>query len=106
MAASSIAIGVPSIVARTNSPSTIGAGSRNTRSALVPAPLAMCTTSPSVGPRGQVRADVLSLARSGTQASLDFPADWSALHPRTLFLLHEEAQAWSRGGVLKLALRG
>ena len=56
--------------------------------------------------RGQVRADVLSLARSGTQASLDFPADWSALHPRTLFLLHEEAQAWSRGGVLKLALRG
>ncbi|QTN24699.1 Ppx/GppA family phosphatase [Rhizobacter sp. AJA081-3] len=56
--------------------------------------------------RGQVRADVLSLARSGTQASLDFPAEWSALHPRTLFLLQEEAQAWSRGGVLKLALRG
>jgi len=56
--------------------------------------------------RGQVRADVLSLVRSGTQASLDFPAEWSTLHPRTLFLLQEEAQAWSRGGVLKLTLRG
>ena len=55
--------------------------------------------------RGKVRTDVLSLARSGTQANLEFPADWAATHPRTLFLLQEEAQAWSRGGVLKLALR-
>jgi exopolyphosphatase/guanosine-5'-triphosphate,3'-diphosphate pyrophosphatase len=55
--------------------------------------------------RGKVSADALSLARSGTQASLDFPADWAASHPRTLFLLQEEAQAWARGGVLKLALR-
>ena len=55
--------------------------------------------------RGPVSADMLSLARSGTQANLDFPADWAAQHPRTLFLLQEEAQAWARGGVLKLNLR-
>jgi len=55
--------------------------------------------------RGKVRSDALTLARNGTQARLDFGADWAASHPRTLFLLQEEAQAWARGGVLKLSLR-
>jgi len=39
------------------------------------------------------------------RARLDFGADWAASHPRTLFLLQEEAQAWARGGVLKLTMR-
>ncbi|WP_298825298.1 exopolyphosphatase [uncultured Piscinibacter sp.] len=55
--------------------------------------------------RGEVRSDALALARNGTQARVDFSADWAASHPRTLFLLQEEVQAWARGGVLKLSLR-
>lgn len=55
--------------------------------------------------RGGVLTDALALRRSGTTARLDFGADWAATHPRTLHLLHEEAEAWSRGGVLKLVLR-
>jgi exopolyphosphatase/guanosine-5'-triphosphate,3'-diphosphate pyrophosphatase len=55
--------------------------------------------------RGEVKTDVLRLSRQGTQARLDFSADWAASHPRTLYLLQEEVQAWARGGVLKLALR-
>lgn len=56
--------------------------------------------------RGEVRTDALALRRSGAAARLDFGADWAATHPRTLHLLHEEAEAWSRGGVLRLVLRG
>ncbi|MCW5662607.1 MAG: exopolyphosphatase [Piscinibacter sp.] len=56
--------------------------------------------------RGEVRTDALALRRSGATARLDFGADWAATHPRTLHLLHEEAEAWSRGGVLRLVLRG
>lgn len=55
--------------------------------------------------RGEVRTDALHLSRQGTQARLDFSADWAASHPRTLYLLQEEVQAWARGGVLKLSLR-
>ena len=54
--------------------------------------------------RGEVRADALALHRDGTQARLDFSADWAAAHPRTLYLLQEEVLAWARGGVLKLSL--
>lgn len=56
--------------------------------------------------RGEVRTDALSLHRQGSVARLDFGADWAATHPRTLYLLQEEAEAWTRGGVLKLTLRG
>jgi exopolyphosphatase/guanosine-5'-triphosphate,3'-diphosphate pyrophosphatase len=55
--------------------------------------------------RGEVRTDVLALQRDGTTARLSFGADWAAAHPRTLYQLHEEAQAWARGGVLRLVLR-
>ena len=55
--------------------------------------------------RGEVRPDSLALKRSGSSARLEFDADWAAANPRTLHLLHEEAEAWSRGGVLKLGLR-
>ena len=55
--------------------------------------------------RGEVTADALRLQRSGNEATLAFAPEWADGHPRTLFLLHEEAQAWQRGGVLKLDLR-
>jgi exopolyphosphatase/guanosine-5'-triphosphate,3'-diphosphate pyrophosphatase len=29
---------------------------------------------------------------------------WAQTHPRTLYLLQQEAQAWSRSGVLELTL--
>ncbi len=54
--------------------------------------------------RGEVHAGALALLRSGTQAQLDFDAGWLATHPRTLYLLQEEVQAWARGGVLRLSL--
>jgi exopolyphosphatase/guanosine-5'-triphosphate,3'-diphosphate pyrophosphatase len=55
--------------------------------------------------RGDVHADALTLRRSGPGARVDYGDEWAAVHPRTLHLLHEEAEAWARGGVLKLALR-
>jgi exopolyphosphatase/guanosine-5'-triphosphate,3'-diphosphate pyrophosphatase len=56
--------------------------------------------------RGEVRSDALLLRRSGGEAVLSFDADWAQGHPRTIYLLREEAEAWSRGGTLKLSLRG
>ncbi|MFT3665142.1 exopolyphosphatase [Piscinibacter sp.] len=55
--------------------------------------------------RGEVRDDALRIERHGTEARLACGARWAEAHPRTLFLLQEEAQAWARGGVLKLVLR-
>ena len=37
---------------------------------------------------------------------LRFAREWAATHPRTLYLLQQEAQAWDRSGVLELALDG
>lgn len=56
--------------------------------------------------RGEVRDDALRLVRDGAQARLEFSEEWAASHPRTLYLLQEEVQAWLRGGVLKLTLAG
>ncbi len=55
--------------------------------------------------RSDVRHDTLTLLRNGTQAQLEFAPGWPAMHPRTLFLLQEEVQAWARGGVLRLSMR-
>jgi exopolyphosphatase/guanosine-5'-triphosphate,3'-diphosphate pyrophosphatase len=55
--------------------------------------------------RGEVDVHGLSLRRHSNEATLEVPADWAQTHPRTLYLLREEAEAWGRGGVLKLALR-
>ena len=55
--------------------------------------------------RGEVRDDALTLRRSGNEAVLGFSAEWAATHPRTLYLLREEAEAWARGGTLNLTLR-
>ena len=55
--------------------------------------------------RADVQHEAIALARDGMQARLTFDAAWAAAHPRTLYLLREELQAWARGGVLKLTLR-
>ena len=56
--------------------------------------------------RGEVDARVLGLRRHGGEAQIAFSDAWAQAHPRTLHLLREEADAWTRGGVLKVALRG
>ena len=56
--------------------------------------------------RGVVDAKALRLKRDGNKALLDFSASWAATHPRTLHLLREEAELWSRQGGLKLLLPG
>ena len=55
--------------------------------------------------RGAVDARALRLAADGRQrVRLSCTSEWAASHPRTLYLLQEEAQAWERSGVLKLVL--
>lgn len=48
--------------------------------------------------RGPVDGDALQLRRSGRKAELKFSAAWAQAHPRTLYLLREEAQGWERLG--------
>jgi exopolyphosphatase/guanosine-5'-triphosphate,3'-diphosphate pyrophosphatase len=48
----------------------------------------------------------LLLRRRGHDALLHFGARWAELHPRTTFLLAEEAEAWLRTGPLRLVLPG
>ncbi len=55
--------------------------------------------------RGEVRDDALAIERNGAEARIACGAGWAAAHPRTLYLLREEAQAWTRGGVLRVVLR-
>jgi exopolyphosphatase/guanosine-5'-triphosphate,3'-diphosphate pyrophosphatase len=54
--------------------------------------------------RGDVSADVLTLTRDGSTARLRFSNEWSETHPRTRYLLAEEAALWGRGGPLRLEL--
>lgn len=54
--------------------------------------------------RGEVQTQVLSLRARGREALLGFSAAWAETHPRTLYLLQEEAEAWARSGTLKLLL--
>lgn len=54
--------------------------------------------------RGSVDARSLRLRGEGTQATLQFSAAWAEAHPRTLYLLQQEALAWARSGVLTLTL--
>ena len=56
--------------------------------------------------RGTVRTDVLSLRPRSRVAHLSFPAPWAETHPRTLYLLQQEAEAWGRAGPLELRLPG
>lgn len=54
--------------------------------------------------RGPVSTDALTLVREGTTARLLFTAAWADTHPRTLYLLREEVDAWARSGSLTLVL--
>ncbi|MBT9489294.1 MAG: exopolyphosphatase [Rubrivivax sp.] len=54
--------------------------------------------------RGPVDVSALSLRAKGRDALLSFTPAWADSHPRTLFLLREEAEAWARGNVLRLLL--
>jgi exopolyphosphatase/guanosine-5'-triphosphate,3'-diphosphate pyrophosphatase len=55
--------------------------------------------------RMDVDADAVRLRREGDAATLEFPPGWFDAHPRTMHLLHAEAEAWARGGPLTLTLR-
>ncbi|MCW7539139.1 Ppx/GppA family phosphatase [Aquabacterium sp. A7-Y] len=46
----------------------------------------------------------ISLRRTGRSAELSTSRGWEQAHPRAIFLLKEEAQAWERSGVLRLVL--
>ena len=54
--------------------------------------------------RGEVDASGLKLARVGTGAHLTFTPQWAEEHPRTAYLLREEADHWARQGSLLLTL--
>jgi exopolyphosphatase / guanosine-5'-triphosphate,3'-diphosphate pyrophosphatase len=54
--------------------------------------------------RGVVNPLALKLRSRGRDAQLNWYAGWPDSHPRTLFLLREEANAWSRSGPLRLVL--
>jgi exopolyphosphatase/guanosine-5'-triphosphate,3'-diphosphate pyrophosphatase len=54
--------------------------------------------------RGEVHTDALSLRARGVEGRLSFTARWAELHPRTMFLLAEEADFWVRSGPLRLLL--
>ena len=47
-----------------------------------------------------------ALAAHGRRAQLTWSGRWAETHPRTTWLLAEEAAAWSRGGPLALQLPG
>ena len=54
--------------------------------------------------RGAIDVRALRLGRDGDTARLDFSDAWAEAHPRTLHLLREEADNWSRQGPLRLVL--
>ena len=55
--------------------------------------------------RGEVSGEALRLQRGGNAATLSFAPGWTDAHPRTLYLLREEAEAWERSGVMALSLK-
>jgi exopolyphosphatase/guanosine-5'-triphosphate,3'-diphosphate pyrophosphatase len=56
--------------------------------------------------RGEPDLRALALRARGREAQLSFTPRWAETHPRTLFLLQEEAAVWARNGSLKLVLPG
>jgi exopolyphosphatase / guanosine-5'-triphosphate,3'-diphosphate pyrophosphatase len=54
--------------------------------------------------RGEIDTRALSLRARQREAQLGYRASWAETHPRTVFLLHEEAAVWARSGPLRLAL--
>jgi exopolyphosphatase/guanosine-5'-triphosphate,3'-diphosphate pyrophosphatase len=54
--------------------------------------------------RGAIDARAITLKARGRDAFLGFTRRWAETHPRTLYLLAQEADAWSRVGPLALRL--
>jgi exopolyphosphatase / guanosine-5'-triphosphate,3'-diphosphate pyrophosphatase len=54
--------------------------------------------------RADVRGDALALAFDNRTARLAFSDAWADARPRTLYLLHEEADQWARSPALRLVL--
>lgn len=54
--------------------------------------------------RGPVSTEALSLHRFNNLATLAFSNHWAAEHPKTLYLLQEEASFWERANSLRLVL--
>ena len=54
--------------------------------------------------RAAVDPQLLTLRARHRDAQLGYPAGWGETHPRTLFLLQEEATVWARSGPLRLVL--
>lgn len=46
------------------------------------------------------------LRAKGPTALLEHDAAWARSHPRTTYLLREEAESWRRAGPLQLTLPG
>jgi exopolyphosphatase / guanosine-5'-triphosphate,3'-diphosphate pyrophosphatase len=54
--------------------------------------------------RGEVNPRALTLRARGRDAQLSYASACAETHPRTVFLLREEATAWARSGPLRLLL--
>ena len=54
--------------------------------------------------RGEVDRNAMTLRRRGREALLGYSARWAEVHPRTAYLLQEEAANWARAGNLRLLL--
>jgi exopolyphosphatase / guanosine-5'-triphosphate,3'-diphosphate pyrophosphatase len=54
--------------------------------------------------RGPVNPQALQLGMRGEDAALQFSPAWADTHPRTLYLLQEEAATWARQGPMDLLL--
>jgi exopolyphosphatase/guanosine-5'-triphosphate,3'-diphosphate pyrophosphatase len=55
--------------------------------------------------RGEVDTAALQLRARGRDAHLAYSVNWAKAHPRTVFLLQEEAEAWAKAGSVRLLLR-
>jgi exopolyphosphatase/guanosine-5'-triphosphate,3'-diphosphate pyrophosphatase len=54
--------------------------------------------------RGEMDVRALKLRRNGNEARLVFSQNWAEEHPRTAYLLREEAELWARQGGVRLVL--
>lgn len=54
--------------------------------------------------RSKIDSRALRLEHGALGLRLHFSDEWAATHPRTLYLLQQEALAWTRSAVLELAL--
>jgi exopolyphosphatase/guanosine-5'-triphosphate,3'-diphosphate pyrophosphatase len=54
--------------------------------------------------RDRVSTDALTLTARGRDAPLRYTAEWAESHPRTVYLLREEAESWAKAGTLRLLL--